>query len=70
MLYAPGSHYDEEVQAHLAAGTVVVAEEDDEPESVTTTVLIKPNGRSCGGARLALSDPSSCNTTETSVNVS
>ena len=70
ILYAPGSLFDEEVQAHRAAGTVIVAEEDDEPGSGASTGLIKPNSRSCGEARLALTNSSSCNTTETIVNVS
>ena len=70
IVYAPGSYYDEEVQAQLAAGTVVVAEEEDEPGLGVTTGLVKPNSLSCGGARLAPSNSSSCNTTETIVNVS
>lgn len=71
IIYASGSPYDEEVRAKLAAGTVVVAEEDDELGLRTTTGLVKPNSLSCGGARLALSDSTSCdNTTETIVNVS
>ena len=68
-MYAPGSYYDELVQAHLAAGTVIVAEED-EPRLGATIGLVKPNSLSCGGARLALSNSSSCDTTETTNNVS
>ena len=70
ILYAPGSYYDEEVQEDLAAGKVIVAEEDDEPGLGATIGLVKPNSLSCGGARLALSNSTSCNTTETIVNVS
>ena len=58
------------VQEHLAAGTVIVADEDDEPVLGATIGLVKPNSLSCGGARLALSSSTSCNTTETIVNVS
>lgn len=67
ILYAPGSYFDEVVQARLAAGTVVVAEEDDEPGLGATTGIVKPNSLSCGGALLTLSNSSSCNTTETIV---
>lgn len=71
IIYASGSIYDQEVRAKLAAGTVVVAEEDDELGLRTTTGLVQPNSLSCGGARLALSNSTSCNdTTETIVNVS
>ena len=69
ILYAPGSYYDEEVKEHLAAGTVIVAEEEDEPGLEATAGLVKPISLSCGGARLA-HNSSSCNTTETIVNVS
>ena len=70
ILYAPGSYYDGEVQAHLAAGTVIVAEEEDEPGLGATIDLVKPNSLSCGRARLALSNSPSCNTTGKTVNVS
>ena len=70
ILYAPDSFYDEVVKSHLAAGKVVVAEEDDEPELGATTRIVKPNSLSCRGARLVLSDSTLCNTREETVNVS
>ena len=70
ILYAPGSVYDDILQAHLAAGTVIVAEEDDEPELGATTGIVKPNSLSCGRAGSALHYSTSCNTTVGTVNVS
>lgn len=70
ILYASGSVYDDVVRAELAAGTVVVAEEDDEPELGVTTGTVKPNSLACGGAGLALDYAMSCHRTEDIVNVS
>ena len=70
ILYAPNSFYDAVVKSHLAAGMVIVADEDDEPELGATTRIVKPNSLSCWGARLALSNSTFCNTGEEAVNVS
>lgn len=70
ILYAPGSVYDDVVKADLAAGIVVVADEEPEPNLGATTGIVKPSSLSCKGALLALGDATSCNMTEETVNVS
>lgn len=69
ILYAPGSVYDDIVKVDLAAGTLIVADEDPEPDIGATTGIIKPSSLSCRGALLALGNSTVCNMTET-VNVS
>lgn len=66
ILYAPGSIYDDVVKADLAAGTVVVADEEDEPR----LGIVKPNRVICEGEELALDHSMSCNRTEEMVDVS
>ena len=70
MLYEPGSYYDEMVEAQLAAGIVIVAEEDDEPVLGATTGIVRPSRLACGGIGLVLSNSTSCNKTEEMANVS
>lgn len=70
ILYAPGSVYDDIVKADLAAGIVVVADEEPDPNLGATTGIVKPSSLSCNGASLALGDATSCNITEETVNVS
>ena len=70
ILYAPGSAFDDIVKQQLAAGAVVVADEDDEPELGATLNLVKPNSLACKGERLLLNNYTSCNITKETVNVS
>ena len=70
ILYASGSVYDDVVKADLAAGTVVLAEEDDEPELGATTGIVKPNSLSCRGVGLALDYSMPCKRMKNTVNVS
>ena len=70
ILYAPGSVFDDIVKQQIAAGTVVVAEEDDEPELGATINLVKPNSPACRGELLLLNNSTFCNTTKETVNVS
>ena len=69
LLYAPGTVFDDVVKAYLAAGTVVVADEDDEPEVGASIRVVKPNSLSCVGGRLSLANSMYCNTTRETVNV-
>ena len=70
ILYAPGSVFDDTVKQQVAAGAVVVADEDDEPELGATLNLVKPNSLACNGERLPLNNSTFCNTTKETVNVS
>ena len=69
ILYAKGSLFDEVVQAHLAAGKVIVAEEDDEPELGATIGIVKPNSLACGRAGLTLGNSTSCNISDDEMSV-
>lgn len=70
ILYAPGSVFDDTVKQQIAAGVVVVADEDDEPELGATINLVKPNSLACKGERLLLNNSTSCNATKETVNSS
>lgn len=52
------------VKADLAAGTVIVADEDPEPNLSAATGLVTPSNLSCGGALLALGNSTLCNTAQ------
>lgn len=68
ILYAPGSIYDDIVKEDLAAGTVIVADEDIEPYSGASAGILGPSSLSCRGL-LPLSNSTSCNTTGEALNV-
>ena len=70
IIYAPGSHFDDIVKQQIAAGAVVVADEDDEPELGATISLVKPNSLVCKGERLPLNNSTFCNTIKETVHVS
>ena len=71
ILYAPGSVYDGIVEADLAAGTVIVADEDPEPNLGATAGIAKPSSLSCRRALPALGgNYTFCNTTEGTIDVS
>ena len=70
ILYAPGSHFDDIVKDQVAAGAVVVADEDDEPELGATINLFKPNSLAFKGERLLFNNSTLCNTTKEKANVS
>ena len=58
------------LKAHLAVGTVVVADEDDETELGASIGIVKPNSLSCFGERPFLGNFTYCDTTRETVNVS
>lgn len=58
------------MKADLASGTVIVADEDPEPNLGAVTGIVNPSSLSCGEALLALGNSTLCNTTEETVNVS
>ena len=68
ILYAPGSIYDDIVKEDLAAGTVIVADQDNEPYSGASAGILGPSSLSCRGL-LPLSNSTFCNTTEVALNV-
>ena len=70
ILYAPGSVFDDIVKQQLAAGAVVVADEDDEQELGATINLVKPNGLACKGERLLLNNFTLCKINKETVSVS
>ena len=70
ILYAPGSVYDGMVEADLAAGTVIVAEEDPKPNLGATAGIAKPSSLSCRRVLPALGNSTFCNTTEGIIDLS
>ena len=70
ILYAPGSAFDDVVKQQVAAGAVVVADQDDEPEFGATMNLVKPNSLACKGEWLPLNNFTFCNATRETANVS
>ena len=68
-LYAPGSRLDDDIKAKLAAGMLVVAEEDDELGLGSNIGIVTPESLSCRGAWLASGDSTLCNVTGETVNV-
>lgn len=70
ILYAPESVYDYMVKADIAAGTVIVADEEPEPNLDVTTGIVKPSSRLCRGALLELGISTYCNTTKETFSVS
>ena len=62
ILYAPGSFFDDVVKQQIAAGSVVVADQDDEPELGATINLVNPNTLACEGfKRLLINNSTFCN---------
>ena len=70
ILYAPGSAFDEIVKQKLAAGIVIVADEEDEPALGADTRIVKTNSPACRRGVLELVNSTSCNTTENIANTS
>lgn len=70
ILYAPGSFYDDIVKADLAAGIVVVADEDPEPGVGATPGIVEPSSLYCRQVLPVLGNSMFCNTTRETVNIS
>lgn len=70
ILYAPGSIYDDIVKRDLAAGTLIVADEDPGTESGATAGIGNPDSVYCRRALLALDNSTFCDATEETVIVS
>ena len=70
MLYAPGSVFDNTVEERLAAGIIIVADEDDEPVFGADTGMVKTNSPACQREIRGLVNSTFCNTTEEIVRTS